>query len=157
MDASQPAARDAESPLTKLAFLEGIWVGDGSNGYMEETWSSARGGNMLGMFRWLRPDDSPVVLELVTMTYEDGEIYHRLRHHDATLTSWEPKDAPMELRLIESGEGRLLFKNEGKGSDTDTVEYKLDEDGRLLIVVEFPAESGRAPLVLPFKRSPADG
>lgn len=156
-DHAQPEA-DEVKPLPKmppavelaaLSWLAGSWRGgyEGRRGvdYVEEWWSQPTGESIMGAFRWVNPDGSPRMFELLTITKETDGVFLRLRHIDAKGVSWEEKDKPLTLKLSESGENRAVFER----IDQTTVPAKVVYHRRgdvLAIDVIFPAEQGNPPL-----------
>lgn len=98
---SSPAAHAAVD-WRPLAFLEGTWVGTQGRTHMEETWSAADGGGMVGMHRDWR-EGRMVGFEFFRIVPADsaGLVY---------LTS--PGGAPpTPFRAVVLEEGRAVFEN----------------------------------------------
>ena len=87
--------------MASVAFLAGRWVYIDAEGSTEEHWSAPRGGAMMGMFRWDRPDHSLAMFEILTITAEGQDIILRLRHYSPKLVAKEDRDKAMTLKLIE--------------------------------------------------------
>ncbi len=145
--ASAAGAAQATSPLAELGFLAGTWRGDMGPSMAEEVWSAPIGTSIMGCFRWLKPDQSPSMFEMLTITREGERTLLRLRHYSPTLTAKEEKDKPLTLTLSESGPGKAVFAAEKDGAgDLTSVRYEL-RDGALHIDVEFvQGEKPRQPL-----------
>ncbi|MFN0010849.1 MAG: DUF6265 family protein [Phycisphaerales bacterium] len=125
------------SPLAELGFLAGAWRGDMSGGVAEEVWSAPVGSSIMGCFRWLKPDQTPSMFEILTITREGEATVLRLRHYSPKLVAKEEKDKPLALTLTESGPTRAVFTAEKDGAgDLNAVRYEL-RDGALHIDVEF--------------------
>lgn len=147
---AQPA--DALAPV---AFLAGRWVHIDAEGATEEHWSAPRGGAMMGMFRWDRPDGAPVMFEILTITAEGEDIILRLRHYSPKLVAKEEKDKAMTLRLAEKGERRIVFAAAENAGSLSKIVYHCPTADDLHIGVQFaPGENGeqREPLEFALKR-----
>lgn len=124
--------------LAGLTWLSGTWAGTmGEGAYSEETWSTPAGTSMVGMWRLVK-DGKPSVLELLTLTVEDGAVLMRLRHHDGALVAWEPQDAPLTLKLTKRGNREAVFEGTEDGKPL-RLTYRRTGD-RLDVVLEKPDE-----------------
>lgn len=156
--AAQPAAipsvAKSPDPLDTVAFLAGRWVHVDEDGATEEHWSAPRGGAMMGMFRWDRPDGRPVMFEILTITSEGEDLLLRLRHYSPRLVAKEDKDKPMTLKLSEHGERRAVFSAHEHAADLSRIVYHCPTADTLRITVEFAANDGeeRDPLQFELKR-----
>lgn len=127
-------------------FLAGRWQGAmGKNKYsfVEETWSAPHGRNVIGMFRWNKPDGTSTVQELLTITEENGTLLLRLRHQSAAGVAWEEKDKPQVYALAEKTPTLLRFDALRDTGDVARCRYTL-KDGKLLVDVEFAPPSAEA-------------
>lgn len=135
-----PAAiKDAE-------FLAGRWqgaMGKNQDSFVEEIWSAPNGRNLIGMFRWNKPDGSASVQELLTITEENGTLLLRLRHQNAAGLAWEDKDKPVVLALAEKTPNLLRFDALRDTGEISVCRYAI-RDGKLFIDVEFSAPSAEA-------------
>ncbi len=124
-EASPPAS------LAVMAWLPGQWTGEGLGGFSEETWSPARDGVMLGMYRLIR-EGKPAFYELMTMVEERGSLVLRLKHFNPDLSGWEERDESVDFPLVAVGDGRIQFDGltfEPRGSDTVTIYLAVREKG----------------------------
>lgn len=138
----------AASPLEPLAFLEGAWHGDMNGSHVEEIWSKPHGTSIMGIFRWCKPDGSPSIFEMLTITSEGADTRLRLRHYSPTLVAKEQADKPLTLKLADStadGSSRCaVFEAEAAG-DLQRVTYQR-KGATLHITVLFkttPATEGK--------------
>jgi len=129
-------------PAAPLAWLTGLWVGQGFGGLAEEQWLPARGGAMLGTFRLIQ-DEHVVFYELMTIeaNAEGGRM--RLRHFDPDLVGWEEKRAPLDWPLEPGGERRVRF---------GPVEYELTDEDELTVRVEIEKQGEATTETLVFRR-----
>ncbi|CAN5852643.1 hypothetical protein BH11PLA1_BH11PLA1_12280 [soil metagenome] len=159
-----PPAAPAPRPLTfdgrlrEAAALAGVWRTEVDGAIVEETWSEPRGSGMVGMFRWLRADGTPTVIELLALNADSDGLHMRLRHFTSTLTAREEKDAPVTLRQ-EPAAGVMKFIPERNAGEVASITYTLRGD-ELAVEVDFrpaanaaPGGAGvRAPIALHFHR-----
>ena len=85
-----------------LAWLEGIWAGDGITGKpATEVYSAPQGGQIAGHFVQTG-DDGVWFYEILTIVPRDGSLVYRLKHFKADLEGWETKgaDQAREFRLV---------------------------------------------------------
>lgn len=147
-----PAAEaTAELAISAAAFMAGAWRSAGPGGTTEEHWSAPEGNNIMGMFRWLKPDGKPSMFEILTITEEEGGVFLRLRHFSATLVAKEDKASPMTLRLAEAGPDRAVFKAVEGEKSLAAITYERRPADTLHITVAFP-DAGREPLRFELKR-----
>jgi len=124
--------------LAGLTWLSGTWAGTmGEGAYSEETWSTPAGSCMVGMWRLIEEGQARV-LELLTLTVEDGAVVLRLRHHDGALVAWEEKGAPLTLTLVRRGNREAAFEGTEDGTSI-RLTYRRTGD-RLDVVLEKPDE-----------------
>lgn len=98
---------DAERPkatLTAVSWLAGgAWRGDGMGGIAEEQWSAPAGGQMMGMFRQLKPgtggSEAVSFYEFLTLVEREGSLVLKLKHFNPDLTGWEDKEKFVTFRL----------------------------------------------------------
>lgn len=140
----------AEPTIAVAALLEGAWVerrtqASGTS-HVEEIWSAPAGDNVMGTFRWLAPDGSAAMYEILVITQEEQGIFLRLRHFGADLVAWEERDAPKTLRLAKAEERRLVFEAHAHCGDLARVTYDRSQEDLLAIEVAFEAQGGRPPL-----------
>lgn len=126
--APRPALRAAvAASLADVGWLSGKWVVENGETYSEEWWSAPSGDSMVGAWRLSRSGRAKL-FELLTLMEEEGHVVLRIRHVDAKGVSWEEKDRPLVLPLVEKGAGRAVFEG-------------LEGDGLLRISYRREAES----------------
>lgn len=153
--AKAPAAHIA-AVIEDAAFLQGDWVamrpGRGGEELTQEVWSGPAGNNMMGMFRWLAPNGTARVFEILTISEEEGTLVLRLRHQDALGRAWEPQDRPATLHLSRL-EGRLAeFRDTTDSCDLSSCVYDCTDPDTLRITVRFD-NPDRADLVFDLGRA----
>lgn len=106
---SQPTSAPSPQALKELAtiyWLSGEWAGDFNGRYAEETWSSVRGGAMMGMFR-LNPEGRPIYEFLLIEATPEG-VFMRFKH---LTTHWRQLDDDvLELRLVKAAAEEAIFE-----------------------------------------------
>lgn len=93
--ASSPAARIGEA-----AFLTGHWIGQGLGACAEEIMSPPAGGQIMGMFRLMKPEGGLRFYEFYTIAEEAGSLVLKIRHFDPDLTGWEERDETVNFPLV---------------------------------------------------------
>ena len=126
--------------INDMAWLTGTWHGTHGADRIEEHWSAAGGAAMVGMFRALA-DAGPRFYELLTLDTEGAGLIFRFRHFDRALVSWEDRDAPLALDLVELTPERAVFLRRGARR---WMTYRHD-DGHSLAVFFEDEGGGHAP------------
>lgn len=85
--------------LETMAWLVGRWIGEGLGGEVEEVWSPARGGQMMGMFRLVKKDQ-PVFYELMLLVEENDSLVLKVKHFQPDFTAWEEKTGFVSFPLV---------------------------------------------------------
>lgn len=152
---ARPEAAPA-SALADLGWLAGAYAQTNERGVAEEHWSAPHGNSIMGMFRWCKPDGTPAMFEILTITREgegDGaKTLLRLRHFSPTLVGKEEKDKPMTLVLESGGPGRAVFVAHENAGDLARIVYHAPDPGKLDISVEFREDLKRGPLTFSMAR-----
>ena len=84
------AAQPARPSIGDAAWLTGRWVGEGLGGQVEESWSAAHDGQMLGYFSLVR-NGAPVFHELMMLDEQPDGLRLRVKHFNPDFTGWEDK------------------------------------------------------------------
>lgn len=118
VSADAPAKSPAAS-LKDVSWLSGRWTGEGMGGQVEEVWTPAVHGQMMGMFRLVK-DGKIVFYEFLTIAEHDGSIEMRIKHFNSDMTGWEEKGRHLTFRLVKVDGDRVYFSGftvERKGND----------------------------------------
>jgi hypothetical protein len=156
-----PIAASDPGPLRAVAFLAGSRREHRPDGSMvEETWGPPAGSSMVGAFRWLRPDGSPMVFEILALTHEPtpdqpDRVMLRLRHYSAALVAKEAKDAPMTLALEHADASGAVFAAHAHCADVSRIVYRPLPGGAVSARVEFAAQTNRPALAFALSPVPA--
>lgn len=140
---AQPDDSDSglEPSLGDLAWLVGSWYGEGLGGEIEEHWTAASGGTMMGTFR-LVAEDKLRVIEYVMITQEEDRIAYRFKHFNADFTTWEGEH-PLEFDLLSVSEREAVFHSQVPDQNSPRrITYRLTDEGELLAVVAGSDEEG---------------
>ncbi len=153
-DRKPGASADALKPL---AFLAGAWSSEVDGALTEEHWSQPHGTSIVGMFRWCKPDGSPSMFEILTITAEGEGVLLRLRHFSPALVAKEDKDKPMVLRLESATANAAVFVAHSDTGTLSRITYRSPTADRLAIEIDFTQESKRPPLKFDLKRQIVKG
>ena len=119
-------ATPIEGAMADMAWLAGAWVGTRNGRSIEERWSPALGGAMLGVSRTVR-GDKMVGFEYLRIVERDGSLVY---------IAQPGGKAPTEFVLTELRQGRVVFKNP-QHSFPQRIVYELAEDGGLTARIGF--------------------
>ena len=100
----QPAAT-----LEDAAWLVGYWQGEAFGGTIEEAWTPATAGSMMGVFR-LMEDGETKFYEFILLVEEEGSLVMKLKHFHPDLKGWEEKDDFVSFPLVKITEEGLYFR-----------------------------------------------
>lgn len=144
-----PAAEtEATSPLDQAAWLAGRWVGTGMGGEVEEVWSPASGGQMVGHFRYSR-DGAPGFYEILMIDLTETGMRMRVKHFNPDFTAWEDKGDWVAFEPVSTSASRLVFKGL-------VLEHIVDEDGETMIATLQMRQKGGQVKAVPFTFRRAD-
>ena len=136
------AAATAEPKLEDVAWLAGSWHGEGLGGAIEEHWTAASGGTMIGMFR-LVVEGQIRVIEYVMITQEEDRIAYRFKHFRPDYTTWE-EDRPLEFTLIGATPTEAVFHSEVPDQHAPRrITYRLVGEAELAAVVAGSDDRGQ--------------
>ena len=125
-----------------LAWLEGRWVGTRAGDEIEEIWSGAGAGTLMGMFRWLR-SGKVRFFEIITIEPAGAGLVLRLKHFDSGLLGWEDKDQSVTFDLVALSADEAVFYQHGTRKPQWML-YRREGAGRLAAYFE-PENETHAP------------
>lgn len=144
---SLPLWAQSPSPpaqIEQFQWLCGRWLGQGLGDLSEETWNTALGGTMLGVFRQ-HAQGQPKFYEFMLIREHQGSVELRIRHFHPDATAWEEPDKALVFPLLEVQPNLARFQG---------LTYRRDGD-RLTITVSTPtSENPEAEAVFQLKRLP---
>ena len=135
---SEPIAATTDD----LAWMVGRWVGEQDADRIEEWWSEAYAGMMLGMFRW-HQGEKPRFYELLSMEPENGHLVFRIKHFAPGMVGWEEKEDAVTFDLVALRDGEAVFLK--RGEERWMVYQAEPQTGELLAwfdTVAQPHQSG---------------
>lgn len=91
--------------------LSGTWHGEGLGGTVEEVYTEAQDGTMMGMFRFLNKGKT-VFYELITVAEEKGTLIVMLKHFNSDLSGWEEKDKYVDFPFVKKDKNRMYFEGQ---------------------------------------------
>lgn len=129
---AEEALAGSEASIADFDWLVGDWLGEKNGGLVEERWSAAAGGAMMGMFRWLADGKVRLYEFLLIEPGPQGPVM-RLKHFSPGLVGWEEKEESLEFHLESTGDGRAVFAMDPEIEDTRLV-YESQDAGSGLSV-----------------------
>lgn len=142
---------DAAS-LADLAFLEGNWTSDRSGFVIEESWTDAEAGVVVGMSRGTQ-DAAVRFLRFAVVEQQGDAVVMRFKRYHPDYRSWET-GGPSVMRLARAEPGRAVFEATDPDSDVQRIVYRARPDGAIDVTADRIDEKG--PYVVEFTLSRAD-
>jgi hypothetical protein len=143
----------AEASLESFAWLAGRWQGQLPWGAIEEIWSPAAEGVMMGMFR-MSNRGKPSLYEFMTLEQRGVGVMLRIRHFNGLFVAREEKDKAVDFTLTSAvGAESKFFLDEGDAKVT--LVYR--KTGPAAMEVDFnkvPAEGKAQAMKFPYRRAP---
>ncbi len=127
-------------PLAQLAWMEGAWVRHQGEELLEEAWSSPEADCMVGMFRWIK-EGKLWMVELMTITVDDGKPVFRLRHFDRKQTPWEKEEA-LTYPLKSVSDGEVVFASGEGDSARQFIFRRPDADSYSVSAIGASGKGG---------------
>jgi hypothetical protein len=120
--------------IEQLAWMAGSWSGHVNADPVDEHWSHAAGGVMMGMFRWLK-NGQLYLYELLTIEPEGEGLVLRLKHFNRGLNGWEDKVAAIAFPLVLLGQQEATFARGGTFRSTQFI-YQRRGNDELTVLTE---------------------
>ncbi|MBW3670161.1 MAG: hypothetical protein KY432_00655 [Acidobacteria bacterium] len=124
-----PASPDLVSP--DLEMIVGTWQGGDGDVLIEEIWSRPASGQLIGMFRMIRGNESQFYELMTIEPLDDGWVMY-MRHFSPGLEAWEDKSGALVFDLTEVSERRIVFDQ--REAETNLI-YEREED-ELTVILE---------------------
>lgn len=83
-----------------VGFLSGHWIGEGLGACAEEFMAQAAGGQIMGMFRQMKPEGGLQFYEFYSIAEKDGSLILKVKHFNPDLTGWEEKGETVDFPLV---------------------------------------------------------
>jgi hypothetical protein len=125
----------APATLDQVGWIAGQWIDDSGGNLSEEVWAAPAGNSMLGMWRYVAKGKVQI-LELLSITAEDGGPVFRLRHFDPRMVAREEKDKPLALKLIFVKDREAAFEGPGQPTGTVRLTYRRPADDSLSVTLD---------------------
>jgi hypothetical protein len=138
--------------LSDLAFLEGHWTSDRSGFVIEEMWTDAQAGVVVGSSRGVQNGAVRFLRFAVVQQTPEGVVM-RFKRFNADYTTWET-GGPSVMRLVEAGAGSTVFVAEDPKSDVQRIVYKSTPEGTIEVTANRVDEQG--PYLVEFTLTRAD-
>lgn len=146
------SATASAATLSELAFLKGDWTSDRNGFVIEETWTDAKAGVVLGTSRGVQNDAVRFLRFAVVEDTAQGVVM-RFKRYNADYTSWEA-DGPSVMRLVSAGDGAATFEATDPASDVKRIVYRTRPDGAIDVVANRTDADG--PYLVEFTLLPSD-
>lgn len=121
-----PGAPHPNPTLADFAWLAGEWHGTWGPRIAVEAWTPPHAGVMLGSFQ-LSENGKTLVLEILTLTEDNGALKLYIRHFTPSLAAWEKQD-PIALDLQSVDATTAIFENPAHGEPKTAAFRRLDAD-----------------------------
>jgi hypothetical protein len=146
------AASPVPATLESLSWVAGRWVGQVPWGGIEEVWSPAADGVMMGMFR-MSNRGKPSLYEFMTLEKKGEGVGLKIRHFNGQFMAREERTKFVDFDLTAMDEMSATFFVD-EGTAKVTLVYRKTGSGGL--DVEFskvPTEGKPEKMVFPYKRA----
>jgi len=128
----EAAARACGTSIDDVAWFSGDWRQTAPTGFIDEHWTQAAGGSMLGMSRFIT-DGKTAFFEYLRVEARPDGLYY-IAH---------PKARPgVEFKLVRCAEGEVLFENP-QNDHPKRILYRRESGGGLVARIEGD-EGGKA-------------
>jgi hypothetical protein len=108
--------------VAQLAWLAGIWTGEGIGGARAtEVYSPPGAGSIAGHFVQEDGEGGVEFLELMQIAEIDGSLVYRLKHFDEALVGWEDKDRHVSFPLVAIEPDAVYFSGLTLRREGDTL------------------------------------
>jgi hypothetical protein len=98
-----------KATIQDMKRLIGTWKGTGLGGTVEEVYSEAQDGVMMGMFRFFDKGKTSFY-EFITVAEEKETLIVKLKHFNANLSGWEEKDKTVDFPFVKKVGNRMYFQ-----------------------------------------------
>ena len=123
-------AEPVRASIEALDWLVGHWKGEGLGGQSEEIIAPALDGQMVGMFRQIKPDGSLMFYEFYQFAEHEGSLILRIKHFNPDFTGWEDKEVSVEFPLVAIEQSAAYFDGLTFARDGDVLHAAVVVEGR---------------------------
>ncbi|MCU0240483.1 MAG: DUF6265 family protein [Pyrinomonadaceae bacterium] len=100
-----------KATIQDMKRLGGTWLGEGLGGTVEEIYSEAQDGVMMGSFRFLDKGKT-VFYEFILVKEENDTLAVRLKHFSDDFSGWEEKDKNVLFKFVKKDKDRMYFEGQ---------------------------------------------
>jgi hypothetical protein len=126
-----PSTASAES-LADIAFLKGNWTSDRGGFVIEESWSDARAGVVIGMSRGAQ-NGAVRFLRFAVVEQAGERVVMRFKRFNADYSTWEA-GGPSVMRLASADARQVIFEATDPRSDVQRITYKVRDAGTVDVI-----------------------
>ena len=137
-----PGADEAGAPapsIADVAWIAGSWEGAIGDDPIAELWLPPAGGEMAGVFRWIKGGEV-YLYELLSIEPEakgGGGLVLKIKHFGPGLVGWEEKDEAVVFDLVEMGEGTAVFVKRSEEQPSRMTYRRSGEDGMSITMLDL--------------------
>ena len=126
--------------LADLAFLKGSWTSNRSGFIIEESWTDAQAGVVLGMSRGTQ-NGAVRFLRFAVVEQIGDTVVMRFKRYHPDYSSWEAA-GPSVMRLVQADTVAAVFEATDPKSDVSRITYRARADGAVDVVANRRDENG---------------
>ena len=141
------ADQAGKATLKDVAWLQGLWKGEGLGGLCEEFWSPAACGSMVGTFRLMK-NDKLVFSEFMMLVENNGTLAIKIKHFHPDMKGWEEKDKHITFPLVKVELDAAYFNG---------LTFRKNADGSLTVFLAMKRSTGMTEEKFELKPTAAHG
>lgn len=134
------ATNATAATLRDLDFLKGNWSSDRNGFVIEESWTDAQAGVILGMSRGVQ-NSSVRFLRFAVVEQSGDTVTMRFKRYNSDYSTWE-SDGPSVMKLVKAGQSEAVFEATDPASDVQRIVYRAKQDGSVEVVANRVDKDG---------------
>lgn len=150
----QGASAPIKVSIESFGWLAGRWQGQLSFGSIEEIWSPASEGIMIGMFRIISRG-KPSLYEFMTLEQKGEGVCLRIRHFNGQFVAREEKDQHVEFAATAHAPSETTFFVDEGNAKVTLVYRKSAADAMEVDFLKIPTEGKAQKMTFPYRRAAA--
>ncbi len=103
-----PTTPLAKAKVEDLGWLSGAWQGSFQEDTVDEYWSHAQPGSMVGVYRWVK-EGNPWLYEMMLVETEGDSVVARFKHFDPGLKGREEAEKHYGFDLVQLNGTDAIF------------------------------------------------
>lgn len=127
---AEPDKKSDDLKIDKLAWMAGKWEGTLFGGPIQEHWTRAETGAMVGMCA-MGADPTKAVYEFLMIEEKDGVPIMFIRHFGQHSAGREER--ALEFRMTKAEKNRVVFESDDKKTTFSKVTYSLSKEGEYIV------------------------